>query len=58
MNAAQVKGRIREAEGKIKAVAGRLVGNRRMEAKGHMQQAAGLLEASYGDLKNNMRRGG
>jgi uncharacterized protein YjbJ (UPF0337 family) len=34
MSKAHVKGHMKEAEGKIKEVAGKLVGNERMEAKG------------------------
>jgi uncharacterized protein YjbJ (UPF0337 family) len=58
MNKDQVKGRVKEAEGKIKAVTGRLFGNNALAAKGRMEQTAGMIQASYGDLKSNMNRGG
>ena len=58
MNKDQVKGRIKETEGKIKAAAGKLVGNKYLEAKGIMQQTEGEMQTKYGDLKSDLKRGG
>ena len=41
MNRDQVKGRVKESEGKIKEVTGKLVGNETLEAKGKVQKTLG-----------------
>jgi uncharacterized protein YjbJ (UPF0337 family) len=56
MNKDQVKGRVREAKGKVKEIAGKAVGNRRVEAEGDAEQLAGKVQKSYGDAKNEARR--
>ena len=55
MNKDQVKGRVNEAEGKIKEVAGRLVGNERLEAKGKVQKVLGEAQAKFGDVKKDIK---
>lgn len=57
MNNDQVKGRIKEAEGKTKQVAGKVVGNKSLEEKGKVQKAVGKVQAGYGDLKNDLKKG-
>ena len=57
MNNDQVKGRIKEAEGKTKQVAGKVVGNKSLEEKGNVQKAVGKVQAGYGDLKNDLKKG-
>ena len=54
-NKDQVKGRIKEAEGKIKEFAGKLVGNENLEAKGKIQKVLGEAQAKYGDLKKGLK---
>ncbi len=39
INKDQVKGRVTEAEGKIKEVAGKLVGNEKLEDKGRFRRS-------------------
>jgi len=56
MNKDQVKGRVKEAQGKIKAVTGKAVGNKSMEGKGRIDQAAGKVQAGYGDLKAEIKK--
>jgi uncharacterized protein YjbJ (UPF0337 family) len=56
MNKDQVKGRVKETQGKIKAVTGKAVGNKSMEGKGRIEQAAGKVQAGYGDLKNEIEK--
>jgi uncharacterized protein YjbJ (UPF0337 family) len=56
MNKDQVKGRVKEAQGKIKAATGKAVGNKSMEGKGRIDQATGKAQASYGDLKNEIKK--
>jgi uncharacterized protein YjbJ (UPF0337 family) len=56
MNKDQVKGRVREAKGKVKEVAGKAIGNRRVEAEGDAEQLAGKVQKAYGDAKNEARK--
>ena len=56
MDKNQVKGRIKEAEGKAKEITGKIVGNKKLEEKGKAQKTAGKIEAGYGDLKNDIRK--
>ncbi|MBS0554846.1 MAG: CsbD family protein [Proteobacteria bacterium] len=55
MNKDQVKGRIKEAEGKMKEVAGKVVGNEKLEAEGKVQKIVGKVQANYGDLKEDVK---
>ena len=54
MNKDQVKGRIKKVTGKLKEVAGKSVGNKELEAKGHGEQAEGKIQTSYGDVKDDL----
>jgi len=56
MNKDQVKGRVQEAKGKVKEVAGKAVGNRRIAAEGDAEQLAGKVQKTYGDAKNELRK--
>jgi uncharacterized protein YjbJ (UPF0337 family) len=56
MNKDQVKGRVQEAKGKVKEVAGKAVGNKRIEAEGDAEQLAGKVQKTYGDAKNEARK--
>ena len=51
MNRDQVKGRVKKAAGRAKAVAGKVLHSPALTAKGRLQQAAGSVQAAYGDLK-------
>ena len=55
INKDQVKGRVKETEGKIKEVAGRLVGNEKLEEKGKIQKTVGQAQAAIGDLKKDVK---
>jgi uncharacterized protein YjbJ (UPF0337 family) len=55
INKDQVKGRAREAEGKVKETAGELVGNDRLAVKGKVQKHLGKAQASFGDAKSNLK---
>ena len=55
INKDQVKGRVKEAEGKIKEIAGALVGNETLEAKGKIQKNLGKAQAKYGDIKHDVK---
>jgi uncharacterized protein YjbJ (UPF0337 family) len=58
MNKDQTAGRIDEVKGKVKEVAGKIVGNKELEVKGKVQHAIGKNQASYGDLKADIKKGG
>jgi uncharacterized protein YjbJ (UPF0337 family) len=56
MNADQVKGRIDEEKGEVKKSAGKATGNKELEQKGKIQKASGKVQASYGDLKDAIKK--
>jgi uncharacterized protein YjbJ (UPF0337 family) len=55
MNKTQVKGRVKEAKGFIKEVAGKLVGNEKLEAKGKVQKVVGEAQAEVGDIRQRVK---
>ena len=55
MNKDQTKGRAKVVTGKVKEVAGKLVGDRTLEAKGKVQGMIGKVQARYGDVKQDMK---
>lgn len=56
MNKDQVKGRMDQAIGKTKEVAGDATDNSKLQAKGVAQQAKGKSQANYGDAKNTVAK--
>jgi uncharacterized protein YjbJ (UPF0337 family) len=56
MNKEQVTGRIDEGSGKVKEVAGKLVGNKKLERKGSIQKNAGKARAGLGDLREEIKK--
>jgi uncharacterized protein YjbJ (UPF0337 family) len=56
MNTDQVKGRVDEEKGKAKKAAGKATGNKELEQKGNIQKASGKVQASYGDLKDEIKK--
>jgi uncharacterized protein YjbJ (UPF0337 family) len=55
MNKEQVKGRSEEASGKVKEVAGHVVGNKDLEEKGNIQKNAGKARADIGHAAENRK---
>lgn len=55
MNKDQVKGAIRQATGKIQEAAGKLVGNKELQAKGLGKQISGGAQKTYGDVKETVK---
>lgn len=55
MNKDQVKGRVEQNTGKVKEVAGKLVGNDRLRTEGMAEQLKGKVKAGYGDAKENAK---
>jgi uncharacterized protein YjbJ (UPF0337 family) len=56
INKDQVRGRVSEAEGKVKEVVGKVVGNKRLEVEGNLQKNAGAIRASVGDAKHDVAK--
>ncbi|MBP6734263.1 MAG: CsbD family protein [Chromatiaceae bacterium] len=57
MNKDQVKGRYEEAKGKVKEVAGHVVGNKDVELDGIIQKNVGKAQAAVGDIKADLKKG-
>ena len=55
MNKDQVKGRIEQAKGAVKETTGKVVGNKKLETEGQIEQATGKTQATYGDLKEDVK---
>ena len=55
MNKDQAKGHLEQAKGKVKEVAGKLVGNDELELKGKIQKTGGKAQAAYGDVKEDIK---
>lgn len=55
MNKDQVKGRVEAVKGKTKEVAGKVSGDKDLEAKGKAQKVGGKVQAGYGDLKKDVK---
>lgn len=55
VNKDQIKGRAREAKGKLKEVTGNLVGNEKLETKGKIEKNLGKVQAKIGDIKQDLK---
>ena len=55
MNKHQVDGRLDQAMGKVKEVAGKTVGNEHLEGEGLADQVKGKAQAGYGDAKQTVK---
>jgi uncharacterized protein YjbJ (UPF0337 family) len=55
MNKDQVNGRVEQAKGSVKEAAGKVVGNKNLEAEGKVDKLAGKTQAAYGDLKKDVK---
>ena len=56
MNKQQVTGRYEEAKGKVKEVAGHVVGNEELEIEGKLQKEAGKVQAGIGDVEAEIKK--
>ncbi len=57
MNKDQVKGRIKETKGKVKEATGKIVSDKNLEERGNIQASIGKVQAGYGDLKEDIKKG-
>ncbi len=55
MNKNQVSGRIEQAGGAVKEVAGKATGNASLEAKGNVQKNSGKAEGHLGDARERAK---
>ena len=53
INKDQVQGRVEETKGAIKEVAGKLLGDETLEAKGNIQKNLGMVQGTLGDIKQS-----
>jgi uncharacterized protein YjbJ (UPF0337 family) len=56
MNKDQVKGRAEESKGKVKEVAGNILGDDEMEMEGNLEKNVGKVKAGFGDLKDDIKK--
>ncbi|RQO35884.1 CsbD family protein [Herminiimonas sp. KBW02] len=56
MNKDQVQGNLKQAEGAIKEMTGKIIGNKTLEEKGKLEKHAGKVQESYGDMKSNIKK--
>lgn len=56
MNKDQVKGGAKQAKGRVQQIAGKAVGNKKLEARGDANQAAGKTQRAYGDAKQMAKK--
>jgi uncharacterized protein YjbJ (UPF0337 family) len=57
MNNENVKGAAEKAGGKVKEVAGRVTGDRKLENEGNVDQAKGAVHSAIGDAKDSLKTG-
>ncbi len=56
MNKDQIKGTIKNVEGKLQEAAGKVVGNKEQQIKGVSKQVVGKTEQKYGDAKEVLKK--
>jgi uncharacterized protein YjbJ (UPF0337 family) len=56
INKDQLQGRAEEAQGKVKEVVGKVLGNKELEVKGNLQKNVGAIQSSVGDAKESLEK--
>ncbi|MEQ8177890.1 MAG: CsbD family protein [Amphiplicatus sp.] len=56
MNKQHVKGSMKETEGNLKKAAGKLTGDKRLEAEGHLDNAEGKARKGAGDVQDAAKK--
>jgi uncharacterized protein YjbJ (UPF0337 family) len=56
MNKDQVKGRTSKVTGKIKESVGKATGDKDLEVKGTAEKEGGKVRATYGDIKDDIKK--
>lgn len=52
MNKDQFSGRLKQVKGRVEVLAGRIVGNSRLQREGRVDQHSGVVQAAFGDAKH------
>jgi uncharacterized protein YjbJ (UPF0337 family) len=55
INKDQVKGRVKEAAGKVQEVAGKAFGRTNQQVKGNIKKNIGAAQAKFGDAKRDAK---
>jgi uncharacterized protein YjbJ (UPF0337 family) len=55
MDKQRVKGSAQQAKGKIKELAGKTTGSKKLQAKGKADKASGKIRSTVGGMKDAMR---
>ena len=55
VNKDQVKGVGKQIKGSVKETAGRVTGNRRVEAEGAAEKTVGKVQKGFGDIKEKVK---
>ncbi|MBP6225956.1 MAG: CsbD family protein [Rhizobacter sp.] len=55
MNKDQVKGRVEQAKGAAKEIAGKVTGNKELEIEGRIDKTAGKVQSGFGDAKEKLK---
>ena len=55
INKDQVKGRVKEAAGKVQEVAGKTFGSTNQQVKGNIKKNIGAAQAKFGDAKRDIK---
>lgn len=55
MDKGRIKGEFHRARGKLKEIAGKSIGNRRLEVEGKFDKAKGKVETVLGRVKEKIR---
>jgi uncharacterized protein YjbJ (UPF0337 family) len=55
INKDRVEGRLRETEGKIKEMAGKVTGDEKLEVKDKVQGIVGEAQSKFGDIKQDVK---
>ena len=58
MNDERMKGTINTTKGALKKGAGKLTGDKALEAKGSVQQVKGKVQKGLGDVQDRLRKAG
>ncbi len=56
MDKEHIKGAADKASGEVKKAAGKVTGNRKLEAEGHVDSAKGEVRKTVGDIKDAARK--
>jgi len=55
MDKQRIKGALDQAKGSLKAVAGKVIGSRKLEVEGKLERAKGKIEIAVGLAKDKLR---